>query len=148
MTQSIPNELAAVLGEYDTVYQLAIHWGEQDANGHVNHGVPIRWLESARIHYIRDNGVMQALHDNGVSPIIAAIELRYRRQLTFPDQAIIGTRVTELGRTSMTIEQGIFSGQQRALAIEAAVKVVMFDPEAQRPRRIPSRVREIMDRSD
>ena len=144
MTQSIPSELLESLEKYDAIYQLAIHWGEQDANGHVNHGVPIRWLESARIDYIRDNGAMQAMHDAGLSPIIAAIELSYRRQLTFPDRAIIGTRISELGRTSMTIEQVIYSQDQLAVAIEAAVKVVMFDVDAQRPRRIPPQVREMM----
>ena len=135
-----------LLAGYASQLQLRVQWGEQDANGHVNHASPVRWLESARIQYIRENGINSVLQEASLAPLLAELRCSYRRQLLFPDTVHIGTRVSELGRSSMTIQQGIFSEQQGALAIEAEVKVVIFDMEAQRPRRIPAAMRDVLQR--
>ncbi|MCA9178218.1 MAG: acyl-CoA thioesterase [Planctomycetales bacterium] len=144
--EAVDCDLQQQLSAYASVLELPVQWGEQDANGHVNHGSPVRWLESARLHYIRENGVHAALRAAELSPIIAEIRVQYRRQITYPDNVLIGCRIIDLGRSSMVIEQGVFSRRDGALAIEAEVKVVMLDVTAQRPRRIPAEVAEAFAR--
>ena len=135
-----------LLDRYAAQFHLPVQWGEQDANGHVNHASPVRWLESARMNYIRENGIYELLREANLAPLLAELRCGYRRQLTFPDKVHIGTRVSDLGRSSMTIQQGVFSEQQETLAIEAEVKVVIFDTNAQRPRRIPQAMRDVIER--
>ena len=44
-------ETAALLDGFPVVITLPVQWGDQDAFGHVNNTVYVRWLESARIAY-------------------------------------------------------------------------------------------------
>ena len=132
-----PSELA----DYPTVIRLPIHWGDQDAFGHVNNTVPIRWFESSRIAYI-DQGCSALLQDSQkMGPILASITCNYRRQLHFPDTVCVGARVSRLGRSSLTMEHVVYSETQQAIAADGSSVIVVFNYETNRPTRIPDEVR-------
>lgn len=137
---------ASLLQGYSTVLQLPVHWGEQDMNGHVNHAAPVRWLESARMAYLRHRGLDQLLRDSGLALIISSLDVSYLRQISYPDQVHVGVRLAELRRSTMRIRQAVVSEAQSAVAIEAEVRVAAFDPASQRPRRIPEAMAELMRR--
>ena len=44
-----------------------------------------------------------ALSDAGLGPILATINCNYRQPLNYPDTVHIGTRVTKIGNSSLTI---------------------------------------------
>lgn len=140
---SHPAELAA----YPVVIPLPIQWGDQDAFGHVNNTVPIRWFESARIAYLQQVGLGHAeakqssareTPPSGVGPILAAIHCNYRRQLKYPDAVLIGARVSKIGRTSLTMEHAVFSTAQQALAADGDSVIVTFDYDAQKSTPVPA----------
>lgn len=131
------NDPHPLLASYGTVIELPVHWGEQDLNGHVNHGAPVRWLESARMAFVCERSIDTLLRSAELALIITSLQCKYLRQISYPDHVLVGVRLAELTRATMRIEQAVLSQQQQQIAIEAEVRVAVFDPQAQRPRRIP-----------
>ena len=82
------------LGDYPIVIALPILWGDQDAFGHVNNTVPIRWFESW-IAYLEHGGLGHIMDSSGLGPILAAISCNYRRQMHYPDTVHVGSRVSD-----------------------------------------------------
>jgi len=129
------------LAEFKSVIRLPIQWGDQDAFGHVNNTVPIRWFESSRIAYI-ERGCRDLLKNSQqMGPILASITCNYRRQLHFPDTVRVGARVAQLGRSSLTMEHVVYSETQQAVAADGTSVIVIFNYEKNRPTRMPDEVR-------
>ena len=131
----------AALADFPVVINWPVQWGDQDAFGHVNNTVYFRWFESARIAYFERLGLEEAMSGHGLGPILAAINCNYRRQLTYPDTIRIGTRVTRVGNTSLTIAHAIFSDRLQTLAADGDSVVVMFNYDTQNPSRVPDELR-------
>lgn len=132
-----PPDLAA----YAAVVTLPIQWGDQDAFGHVNNAVPLRWFESSRIRLLEENGLGHLMTSEALAPLVASITCHYRRQVTYPDTVSVGTRVAHLGRSRMTLAHAVFSHTQQRIVAEGETLVVFFDRVAQRPTRVPAEVR-------
>ena len=131
----------AELAEHPVAISLPVLWGDQDAFGHVNNTIPIRWFESARIAYIETPEIADLLQREKVGPILAAIACNYRRQIKYPDTVLVGARVTRLGRSSLTMAHAVWSQSQQALAADGESTIVIFDYAAQRPVRISEAMR-------
>ncbi len=130
-----------VLVDFPTVIRLPIHWGDQDAFGHVNNTVPIRWFESSRIAYI-ERGCSDLMQDSQkLGPILASITCNYRRQLRYPDTVRVAARISRLGRSSLTMEHVVYSESQQEIAADGTSVIVIFNYETNRPTRISDEVR-------
>lgn len=135
-----------LLGTFPIVIAWPVQWGDQDAFGHVNNTVPIRWFETSRIAYLEQSGMTGLMSGHGLGPILASIQCNYRRQLRYPDTVQIGARITRLGGSSLTMVHAIYSVQQQVVAAEGESVIVVFDYDAQRPRRMPDDVRAAIGR--
>ena len=51
----------------------------------------------------------EILEGNGVGPILANFNINYRLPLTYPDEVIIHTQVSQIGNTSFKLTQALFS---------------------------------------
>jgi len=134
------------LRPFPLVLEIPVHWGDHDAFDHVNHTVPLRWFESARIAYLEESGMGHMMNGQGRGPIVASVTCHYRRQLRYPDTVKIGVRVASMRRSSMIMEQVAFSSQQGAIAVEGTAVIVIFDYRKQRPARIPQDMKSAMER--
>jgi acyl-CoA thioester hydrolase len=135
--QGIPQELS----EFPVVVRLPVQWGDQDAFGHVNNTVYFRWFESARIAYLERLNLADKNSAEQLGPILAAIGCNYRRQLRYPDTVYVGTRITRVGRTSLTAEHKIWSDAQQAIVADGQSTLVVFDYSVNQPHAVPERVR-------
>lgn len=120
---------------------LPVLWGDQDAFGHVNNVVPIRWFESARIAYLERQEISAIMEQEKVGPILAAISCNYRRQMTYPDTVWIGARITRLGRSSITMVHQVWSERRQAISADGESTIVIFDYAAQRSVRMSDALR-------
>lgn len=134
------------ISDYAVVVALPIQWGDQDAFGHVNNTVPIRWFESARIAYLEQSGLGHLMDASGLGPILAAISCNYRRQMHYPDTVHIGARVARIGRTSLIMEHAVYSERLSAITADGTSTIVMFDYAINKPRRMPEDLRATMER--
>lgn len=133
--------------DFPVAITLPIQWGDQDAFGHVNNTVPIRWFESARIAYLERVGLWHALGASGIGPILAAVHCNYRRQLKHPDAVTIGARVAKFGRTSFTMEHAVWSEAHGGeVAVDGDSVIVVFDYRGQRPVQVPTDLYEAIER--
>jgi acyl-CoA thioester hydrolase len=142
-----PSELTL----FPALIRLPVEWGDQDAFGHVNNAVYFRWFESSRIAYLERIGLGDK-HEGklssgeNVGPILAAISCNYRRQIKYPDTIIVGARITRIGRSSMTMTHSVWSQQHQAIAADGESTVVVFDYNANQPRRVPDELRELIEK--
>ncbi len=132
-------ELEKLKADYHVWVTLPIQWGDQDAFGHVNNTIYLRWFESARIEYGNRAGLSQT--GQSVGPILAAISCNYRRQLTYPDTIHVGARITRIGNSSLKMEHRLISDRLGAVAADGDSTLVAFDYAAQRPVSVPAPIR-------
>ena len=142
----MPDQPSSRRADYPVVISLPVQWGDQDMFGHVNNTVFFRWFESARIEYLNRIGLSDLKQREQVGPILAAIGCNYRRQLTFPDTVDIGSRVTRIGRTSVTMSHAVWSQRQQALVADGDSTVVVFDYRTQRPVPVPDSIRQAIEK--
>lgn len=138
MTKPDANE---PLDDFPSIITLPLQWGDQDAFGHVNNTVYLRWFESSRIAYMDDVGLGAMMETDGIGPILASIGCDYRRQLTFPDTVHIGAKVTRIGRTSLDVCHEVRSDGEPGVIAEGRSTIVVFDYKKQRPVPVPDAIR-------
>ena len=114
MDSAKPNSLA----DFPIVITLPIQWGDQDAFGHVNNTLAIRWFESARIAYLQQVDLDTLMARDTVAPILASVKCNYRQQLNFPDTVLVGARVNHIGRTSLIMQHQVYSNSLDAAAAD------------------------------
>ncbi len=130
------------LSDFRTITSLPVQWGDMDAFGHVNNVVYIRWFESARIDLLNAIQSSVTMAAGGVGPILVSVKCDYKRQLHFPDTVHIGSRVSNMGKTSIDVEHKVYSQEQQAVVASGVSVLVVFDYDGNRPVRIPDDVRQ------
>ena len=135
------HDAPAPLLSFPVVISCPVQWGDQDAFGHVNNTIYFRWFESGRIAYFERLGLGHRLSESGIGPILAAINCNYRRPLSYPDTVQIGTRVTKVGNSSLTIAHAVFSERLEGVAAEGDSVVVLLNYGTQKPIRVPDDLR-------
>ncbi|RPA19570.1 thioesterase family protein [Gordonia sp. OPL2] len=116
--------------DYPACVTEKIRYADTDRQGHVNNAVFATFLESGRVAVLYDPHA--PLAEPGSGFVIARLELDFRAEMTWPGEAIVGTRVAAIGRSSVTLEQGIFQGD-RCVATARTV-IVSMDEETRRSR--------------
>lgn len=116
---------------------LPVQWGDQDALGHVNNVVYLRWFESGRIALFDSLRFVFGSPASGVYPVLASATVHFRRPITFPATVVVHSRVTRTGRTSLTIEHRVRVKGEDADAADGVSVVVLFDPATNRPHPLP-----------
>jgi acyl-CoA thioester hydrolase len=111
----------------------------------VNNTVYFRWFETARIEYMHRVNFDDWLPNKGIGPILAAIRCQYRRPIVYPDQVLIGTRITRLGRSSIDMEHRLWSEAQQLVAAEGDSTIVVYDYRQSLPTPIPPEVRHAIE---
>jgi acyl-CoA thioester hydrolase len=112
---------------------IQVRFGDTDMFGHVNNAAFSTYAELGRLRFLGGLG-----HPPG-GLILARIELDFRRQLRFGDEASLETRVARIGTTSMGLHQRLLRGDD--VACEIASVVVCFDYGTQRPVPVPDGLR-------
>jgi acyl-CoA thioester hydrolase len=77
---------------------IAIRWGDMDAMGHVNNTVYFRYLESARIEWLRS--IAGEPNPGGEGPLIVNAFCNFHKQLEYPGDIVVKMYVSEPGRSS------------------------------------------------
>ncbi|MGE8541476.1 acyl-CoA thioesterase [Acinetobacter sp. ANC 3813] len=126
------------LNDYPLVYEQNVAWGDMDAFGHVNNVQYYRYIESARICYFDELGIL----DQDVLTVVASSQCKYLNPIFYPDHLKIGVRVEELRNSAVRMSYLIWSTQlQKAAAIGEAV-IVCVDKVNMQKTAMPEIIRE------
>ena len=116
---------------------VRVRWGDVDSMGHVNNAKYFTYCESARMSYFAAIG-MDAFRDGGrYGPALAAANLSFRRQVRYPADLAVWTRVAKLGRTSFTMDYEILDAQTGERVADGAGVIVWVDYESGLPEPLP-----------
>jgi acyl-CoA thioester hydrolase len=100
-----------------------LRYGDTDRQGHVNNAVFATFMETGRVELIYNP--QDPLLDEGFSFVLAKLDIDYVAEVLWPGTVDIGTRVTRVGRSSVTMSQAVF--QNGKLCASAETVVVHFD---------------------
>lgn len=106
---------------------LPIHWGDMDALGHVNNVMFFRYLESARVAFIRSLGLESLRESDGVGFILQHAQCRFRRPLFYPDTIDVTSRLTDIHADRFTLEHDIISRTSGEIAAIGTGTIVTYD---------------------
>jgi len=134
-----PHEL---LKGFPVFVTVPVQWGDQDALGHVNNTVYLRWAESSRIEYLIRIGLWQRLDTERIGPIIASVSCNYRRPVTYPDTVHAGARITAVGNSSFRMEHVIVSAGLNVVVADLDSTLVLLDYATNKPLRVPDEMRQ------
>jgi acyl-CoA thioester hydrolase len=110
------------LEDYPSRTYDKVRYADTDRQGHVNNAAFSTFLETGRVEILY--APEGPLADEGAAFVIAHASLDYRAELTWPGRVDIGTRVARIGRSSITLEQGLFQvGRCAALAETVIVQM-------------------------
>lgn len=119
-------------------YEDRLRYGDLDALGHVNNAVFATFSESGRIAFLHDRLVVP--QDDGHAFVVARLCIDFVAELHYPGNVRIATRVSRMGRSSMTFEQVMLSAN--ALCARAESTVVLIDRQTRRSTPYPEAMRE------
>lgn len=125
-----PRKPAPQLADYPHRVTDVIRFGDLDPQGHVNNAVFSTYFESGRVAMFRnpDLGIGVA----NATFVLVRQEVDFLRELHWPGNVVVATALAELGRSSFTVAQAIFNGEECAAAGRATL--VMLDTVSRRPR--------------
>ena len=80
-----------------TGYMHSVKYYETDKMGITHHSNYIRWMEEARVDYLRQIGLpYEKLEEMGVASPVVSVECKFKAPTTFPDEVQITVSVAGL----------------------------------------------------
>src|SRR5262245_56004792 len=106
---------------------IPVLWGDMDALGHVNNTRYFRWFESARIALFHELGMETNLDGSGFGPNLATASCDFLQPIVYPSDLVVGARATRVGRTSITVEYGLWpAGRPEELVARGSSVIVLI----------------------
>jgi acyl-CoA thioester hydrolase len=121
---------------------VMVHWGDQDPLGHVNNARYFTYCETARFRYFTAIDLDAAREHERQGPVLATAQCDFLRQVRYPSGLEVGARSVKLGRTSFSMEYGLYLAGTEDLAARGTAVVVWLDYAAGRPIPLPPALRE------
>jgi acyl-CoA thioester hydrolase len=118
-----------LLAGYPLQIREQLRYADTDRQGHINNAVFATFCESGRVAFLYDPACPLAA--KGSQFVIAELTIRFLGELNWPGEAVIGTGVSRIGRSSLTLVQGIFAGDECKATAESVI--VLIDEETRRP---------------
>ena len=123
-------------------WPVRVYWEDTDAGGIVFYANYLKFFERARTEWLRAKGVeqRQLQQDLGCIFVVSDVQLKYLRSARLDDQLQVTAHLSELGRSSFTIQQ-----EARLVSPDAApvvlctgsVRVGWIHGQTSKPARIP-----------
>ena len=131
---------ADITQDYSFWWKENIRWGDQDAMGHVNNVQFARYIEASRIPFFLK--LIGGDKNQGPSFILARLEVNYLREMYFPGQVEVGTNVSDIGTSSVSLAHAIFN--KKICTGTGKSIVVHIDTESRKPTPIPDYLQKLL----
>lgn len=132
------------------LYQCPLRWADMDSLGHVNNVVYVDYMQEARVDMFTVHAPVSGAEDLGEGVVVVRHEVEFVSPLIFrPEPVRIEMWVTQIMAASFTMRYEILDelpSGERKLYTRAASLLTPFVFSEERPRRIRSDEREILER--
>ncbi|CAN2532734.1 Acyl-CoA+thioesterase+YbgC [Methylocapsa aurea] len=122
---------------------IRVYYEDTDFSGLVYHASYLRFMERGRTELLRDLGLgqralLQAQGGGGLFFVVRAMTIDFRKPAQMDDSLTVETIVRAVSGASFELDQRVLRGEEAL--VSARVKIAAV--EGDRPRRLPSEVRE------
>ena len=122
-------------------FRAKVYYEDTDAGGIVYHANYLKFAERARTEFLKEKGLSnQFFLAQGIGVVACHVEIDYYAPAVLEDELEIETRVLEIGKTSLSVEQEIFKDKIKTTRI--LIKLVFVNKETLRPVRVPELIQE------
>ncbi len=101
---------------------LRVWWADCDLNRHMNNSRYLALMDMGRWHYMLVSGLGQEIWQRGWFPVVARIEIDFKKSLNPGDRFVLETLTERVGTKSATLVQRFWLGE--TLAAEARVTAI------------------------
>jgi acyl-CoA thioester hydrolase len=126
--------------------ELDVRWGDLDAFGHVNNATFLAYLEQCRSAWM--NTVPCHWQEGDAGPVVANVNINYRRPLHWPERVTVSLKPESPGRSSIKLNCAIRSipadaKSDNLLFADATVTLVWIDKKSGESVPLPGSIREL-----
>jgi acyl-CoA thioester hydrolase len=139
-----PRAVAPGRERYSYFVALSTRFMDNDLNSHMNNAAYYSFIDTAITLYLAHAVQRELVHDP-YSYLVVENGCTYFSAIAFPDVVQCGVAVTEIGRSSMRLEVGIFRNDEPIASARGFFVQVCCDRSTQRPVPIPQSVRAALE---
>lgn len=131
-------------------WPVRVYYEDTDAAGVVYYANYLKYMERARSEWLRKLGFEQdvLIQTDGIVFAVRSITVDYLKPARFNDALVVYSGLSEIGKVRLTFDQEVCrpAGDQTEVLARGVVEVVSIHAETLRPRPIPKKLREAIDR--
>jgi acyl-CoA thioester hydrolase len=116
------------LNDFVCIARDKMRYGDTDRHGHINNAAFSTFFETGRVELLLSSDT-DLMGPEG-SFVLARLQIDFRKELIWPGEVDIGTRIVTIGRSSLRCEQAIFN-QGDCIATAESI-VVLTDVRTRR----------------
>lgn len=120
-----------------------VHHDECDALGHVNNTSYMIWFERLRIHFMEHYGIGRLGVPEDPRIVIRSGQIHWQAEMFRGDDYVVTCRCIAMRRTSLTLQQEIWSGAKCCASFECVM--VLLAPDGDGRVNIPDAVRATLE---
>jgi acyl-CoA thioester hydrolase len=124
-----------------------IRFQDVDRFDHVNNVTFAAYAESGRVEFLEHVAPASVLGDaraeGGAFWVIARLTVEFHEQTHYPGEIRVGTGVLKIGRSSVTLGQGLFEGSRCVSSAESVI--VLLDGSSNRSVALPREMRTALE---
>lgn len=119
-----------------------VRYADTDRQGHVNNAAFSTFLETGRVEFLYDP--RNPLAADNASFVIVSLNLRFDSEINWPGRVDIGTGVTKVGTSSLSLYQGLF--QNGRCVATADTVIVQIDERSRKAHPLTENARAFLAR--
>lgn len=115
-----------------------IRYSDTDRQGHVNNANFAVYSETGRVEFLYNPD--NPLYDEGCSFVIASNKIDLLNEITWPGTVEIGTGISRIGSSSISIEQGLY--QNNILVAKTETIIVQVNNQTKKSQKLSDKNKE------
>lgn len=124
--------------------EVRVYYEDTDCGGVVYYANYLKYFERARTHYLEERGIsVVGLIEEGTQFLVVHAELDYRSPARYADILMIDTKLTQIGRSSLTFGHVIRERTSGRIVVEGSAKLVTVNLQG-RVKRLEPRLLEAL----
>lgn len=119
MTNQLAEKQSLTLDDFPFQTFDKVRYADTDRQGHVNNAVFSTFLETGRVEFLYSSE--NPLATDNASFVIASLSLKFVSEINWPGQVDIGTGVTKVGNSSISLYQGLLQNGRCVATAETVI---------------------------
>ncbi len=137
-------ETAKTRDDFRHFLSMTTRWADNDVYGHVNNVVYYQWFDTVVNEFLIANDTLDIQNGEAIG-LVVETHCNYFSSVAFPDRVTAALRVTQLGKSSVRYEVGIFRDDDQTASAQGHFVHVYVDRITRKPTPIPAKARALLE---